>query len=128
MDHHLISLLIFTPLVAAFASLFIPADKVNVFKVVCLSASVLQLITLIYMLINYKPGTLQFSETYNWITLELGSSVLKVEYFVGVDGLSVPLVALAVLILLIATIASWTIQKNVKGYFILLLILNAAII
>ena len=128
MDHHLISLLIFTPLAAAFAALFIPAAQARSFRLVSLSASVVQLLILVYMLIHYQPGTLQFAETYDWITLELGSSILKVEYFVGVDGLSMPLVALSVFIMLIATISSWTMQKNVKGYFILLLILNMAII
>jgi NADH:ubiquinone oxidoreductase subunit 4 (subunit M) len=61
--------------------------------------------------------------------IELGSwGTLQAEYFVALDGLSFPLVALSVFIMLIATISSWTIDKNHKGYFILLLILNAAIL
>ncbi|MBA4058219.1 MAG: oxidoreductase, partial [Marivirga sp.] len=42
--------------------------------------------------------------------------------------LSLPLVILSVFVMLIATISSWSVEKNIKGYFILLLILNAAII
>ena len=64
-----------------------------------------------------------------WITLDLGSwGVLKAEYFLGLDGLSLPLVVLSVFVMLIATVSSWKIVENVKGYFVLLLILNAAII
>src|SRR5688500_19219478 len=44
------------------------------------------------------------------------------------SDLNLPLVALTVAIMLIATIASWNVEKNIKGYFALLLILNAAII
>ncbi|MDZ7649002.1 MAG: NADH-quinone oxidoreductase subunit M [Cytophagales bacterium] len=62
-------------------------------------------------------------------SVELGSwGTLQAEYFVALDGLSLPLVALSVFIMLIATVSSWTIYKNHKGYFLLLLILNAAIL
>lgn len=50
------------------------------------------------------------------------------EYFVGMDGLSFAMVTLTILVMLIAGISSWTIDKNVKGYFILLWILNGAIV
>jgi NADH-quinone oxidoreductase subunit M len=61
--------------------------------------------------------------------MELGQwGFLQAEYFVGLDGLSFPMVALSVGIMNIAVISSWTIEKSQKGYFILLLILNGAII
>jgi NADH-quinone oxidoreductase subunit M len=64
-----------------------------------------------------------------WITLDLGPwGILKAEYFVAVDGLNFPLVCLSVGVMLIATISSWSVSKKIKGYFVLLLILNAAII
>jgi NADH-quinone oxidoreductase subunit M len=53
---------------------------------------------------------------------------MRAEYYIGVDGLSLPLVLLSVVVMLVATISSWTTQKNPKAYFILLLILNTAII
>jgi NADH-quinone oxidoreductase subunit M len=54
--------------------------------------------------------------------------ILKANYFLAVDGLSLPLVALSVIVVLIAVISSWKIEKSPKGYFALLLILNAAVI
>jgi NADH-quinone oxidoreductase subunit M len=57
-----------------------------------------------------------------------GWGAMRAEYFVAVDGLSFPLVALSVFIMFITTVSSWSIRENVKGYFILILILNAAII
>jgi NADH-quinone oxidoreductase subunit M len=130
MQPYLLSLLIFTPLVAAFAGLLIPARMANSFRWLTLLVGVLQVFYLITLLAGYDPaGGVQYAEQQPWITLNLGSwGTFEAEYFVGVDGLSLPLVALSVFIMLIATISSWTITQNVKGYFILLLILQAAII
>jgi NADH-quinone oxidoreductase subunit M len=44
-----------------------------------------------------------------------------------VDGLSVPLIFLNCLLLFIAVFASWNIDKGVKGYFMLLLLLETGI-
>jgi len=130
MHPYLISLLIFIPLLAAFIGLFISAGAQKYFRYSALLVSILQLFVVITMLAKYTADAgIQFIEKKNWITLSLGSwGILKAEYFVGVDGLSLPLVVLSVAIMLIAVISSWTIDKSVKGYFTLLLILNAAII
>jgi NADH-quinone oxidoreductase subunit M len=49
-------------------------------------------------------------------------------YFVGVDGLSMPLIMLTTVITFLAVLASWTIDKHVKAYFMLLLILETGVI
>ncbi|HPM31157.1 MAG TPA: NADH-quinone oxidoreductase subunit M [Chryseolinea sp.] len=130
MQQYLISLLIFTPFVAALIGIFIPAKSVSYFKVLTLLTNIFQFIFLLLIFSLYESkGTIQLIEKQSWITINMGEfGTLKAEYFVGVDGLSLPLVALSVVVLLIATISSWTINKNVKGYFLLLLLLNASII
>jgi NADH-quinone oxidoreductase subunit M len=127
---YVISLLIFTPLVVAGAALMVPARATGLFRWLALGASAIQLIVAVYMLLHYHAGAqMQFVEQQSWITLDLGAwGILKAEYFVAVDGMSLPLVVLSVVVLLLATVASWSVDKNVKGYFILLLILNAAVI
>ncbi len=79
---------------------------------------------------SFEPRSgFQLIEQRPWFSINLGSwGALKAEYFLGVDGLSMPLIALSVVIMFIAVISSWTENRNVKGYFILLLILDAAII
>jgi len=130
MQHYLISLLIFTPLVAAIAAILIPSRFESPFRYLTLVVNGLQISLFIYALTLYTPGeAFQFVEQKPWITIDLGTwGVLKAQYFVAVDGLSFPLVGLSVFVLLLSTISSWTIKTNVKGYFILMLILNAAII
>src|SRR5688572_19169447 len=106
MQPYLLSFLIFTPLVAALAAVFIPAGAVKSFRWLALLVSVLQVFVLLQLLVAYNPaGGLQQVEQQPWIVISLGAwGVFRAEYFVGVDGLSLPLVALSVFILLIATI------------------------
>jgi len=130
MQETLLSLLLFVPLLAALAGLFIPAASVYAFRYLTLAVNAIQVFLTTVLLGSYqKAAGLQFVEQRQWITLDLGSwGALKADYFIGVDGLSLPLVVLSVFVMTIASISSWTITRNVKGYFILLLILNTAII
>jgi NADH-quinone oxidoreductase subunit M len=130
MQQYLLSLLIFTPLCAAIVIVLLPVRFSNSFRSISLGASVLQGFWLILIFLSYNPQTsFQFLEQTSWIRLSLGNwGVLKADYLVGLDGLSLPLIALAVVIMAIATIASWRLELKRKGYFILLLILNTSII
>ena len=56
-----------------------------------------------------------------WIT------PLKVQYHLGVDGLSVPLVLLTALLGMCAVFASWHIKIRVREYFMWLLVLQTAV-
>jgi NADH-quinone oxidoreductase subunit M len=53
-------------------------------------------------------------------------SAFDIQYFVGLDGISLSLVLLTGLVSLLACLASWTIDKQVKGYFSLFLLLTAS--
>lgn len=131
MSQFLLSALIFIPVLAAVVALFIPSKLKNWFRVYTLVISCLQAVILVLALSKYgqENSIMRLSEQTTWFSLDLGSwGTLKAEYLLAVDGLSMPLVALSVIIMLIATVSSWTIDKNQKGYFILLLILNGAII
>ncbi len=52
----------------------------------------------------------------------------KINYFVGVDGLSLPLVALTTLLCVLCFVWSWNIDKGTKGYFVLFLLLESGLI
>ncbi len=128
---HLLSLLIFIPVAAAFIGLLIPSAKKNTFKYITLAVSLIQFVLLLFIINEYQTVNTEFRlvEQTSWITLDLGAwGTLQSDYFIGLDGLSLPLVALSVFIILIATLSSWNIDQKVKGYFTLLLILNGAII
>lgn len=130
MQQYLISFLIFSPLAAAFVGLLIPPKAAGSFRYLTLAANAVQIAVALIMLSLYQAsGEMQFVEHQPWITLDLGAwGILKASYFVGTDGLNFPIVILSVFILTIATISSWNVRESVKGYFLLLLILNAAIV
>lgn len=55
-------------------------------------------------------------------------SRFDVNFSIGVDGISMPLILLTAVVLFLSVIASWGIEKNVKAYFALLLILETGVI
>jgi len=131
MSEHILTWLIFLPVLAALAAVFIPRQRHPWFRVLNLVVCAAQLLLLILAIQKYttETGAFRLVEKTKWFSLHLGSwGNLQAEYFLAVDGLSFPLIGLSVFIMLVAAISSWTITKSVKGYFILMLVLNAAII
>ncbi len=51
-----------------------------------------------------------------------------IDYYLGVDGISMPLILLTSIISFLALIASWNIEKAVKGYLVLFLILETGML
>lgn len=131
MSNHLLSFLVFTPLVAALILLTVPRPQVSAFRWICLITSLFQMVILAGVAAEYRgeAGELRLVEQIPWFSLDLGTwGKLNAQYFVGIDGLSFPLVALTVIVMTIASLSSWNIKGNEKGYFTLILILNGAIV
>jgi NADH-quinone oxidoreductase subunit M len=59
---------------------------------------------------------------YPWI------SRFNIEYFLGMDGISMPLVLLTTLLSFLAMIASWKIDRHVRGYCMLFLLLETGMV
>src|SRR5215471_12693843 len=140
---HLLSFIIFAPIagvIAIGASLAVPMDKPQrdqFSRWVALICAGVAFVLGLYLWVVYDgstAGKIQFIERATWIPS------LHIEYFVGVDGISVSMVILSTLISFIATIASmpWWRGKDehddpehphfsvvkVPGYMIMLLILQ----
>jgi NADH-quinone oxidoreductase subunit M len=137
MTEHILSFLIFIPLFFALILLLFPADSKIAFRSGIILSSALQLAMAIYALASFQTNeealkgvnaNFQLVEKLDWITLDLGNSgKLSVDYFLGVDGLSITLVLLSAIVLFIGSISSWTTNKFTKGYCLLFLLLNASI-
>lgn len=131
-----LSLLIFLPMIAVIGILLLPNRMGHSFKYLALLATILQFGLAGYLYINFNGSSGDFSEvsTYQyveqlpWIRLDLGSlGKLEIDYFLGVDGFSLPLLLLSAFVMLMAVGASWNIEKSKKGYFALLMLLNTAV-
>ncbi|TMC19213.1 MAG: NADH-quinone oxidoreductase subunit M [Chloroflexi bacterium] len=61
-----------------------------------------------------------------WIDLKTGAVEFKIDYFLGIDGLSLPMVILNALLTMLAVIGGWE-KVRVKEYMALMLILEAGV-
>jgi NADH-quinone oxidoreductase subunit M len=129
-----LSIITFLPLLGMLAVLLIPGNLEKVIKGTAVLVTSIQLLLagFIFYYFNYSAGgiydvnSFQFIEKFRWIDIEGFSWIgrIKIDYFLGIDGLSAPMVLLTALITFIATFASFNINKNIKGYFSLFLLLN----
>lgn len=121
MGEHILSWMTFFPVIGAAVIAFIPSERKEVIKTAAAAAAAVPLILAVQLFINFdrSSSSFQFVEHYTWI------KAFNIEYFMGIDGLSVPMVLLTAFLSFICIIASWNIDKAVKGYFALFLILEA---
>jgi len=79
--------------------------------------------SLVLLTYDRAMGGMQFLEDHEWIP------VIGARYQMGVDGVSVLLIVLTTLLGVIAALSSWNyIQKRDKEYYVLLLLLQTAVV
>jgi len=116
-----LSFLTFFPLVGALIILVLPRDRHNLIRWTALLTTVPPLIAACALYANFDRtiSTLQFIEgPYPWIP------TFHIEYFMGTDGISMPMILLTPLIAFVCILSSWNIKKSLKGYFALFLLLD----
>jgi NADH-quinone oxidoreductase subunit M len=64
----------------------------------------------------------------DWVARVPWIRAFNIEYFLGIDGISLPLIVLTTVLSFLALIASWTIEKFVKGYLMLFLLLETGMV
>lgn len=130
----ILSWITFLPIVGMILVLFIPKQNESAMKWTAAAFTFLQVVLAVMIYFNFNRGMLgintaegmQFVEKATWIDIK---SVpwfgrIQIEYFLGVDGLSITMVLLTALISFIAVFASWKIDKAMKGYMAMLLLLD----
>ncbi|MBI4454481.1 MAG: NADH-quinone oxidoreductase subunit M [Acidobacteria bacterium] len=79
----------------------------------------------LFLRFDSRAPLMQFVERYPWIH----SSSIHVDYYLGIDGISLLLILLTTFITPITILSSWrTIEKQIRAFFALLLFLQAGII
>ncbi len=129
-----LSLLTFLPVIGMIIVLLLKKEQVQIIRYTTLFITGLQVVLAVFLLshFNYNaPGVFQqnsyqFVEKFKWIEVAGVSwlGTIKVDYFLGVDGLSMPMLLLTAIVSFIATLSSWNIEKSIKGYFALFLLLD----
>jgi NADH-quinone oxidoreductase subunit M len=114
----------FLPLVGVLIMLFIPKADEALAKAVGIITAAATLAVGIFTLVKFnydKADQMQFVAEAEWI------SVIKSSYFIGLDGISLPLYFLSMVITLLVMIYSWNhvpSPGNAKAFFALMLILQ----
>jgi NADH-quinone oxidoreductase subunit M len=136
----LLTATIFTPLAGALLCLAVPrpasaatGDPVrqararraaNLARVVALAASLVALGLAVALAARFRTGEpgFQLGQSAGWV----GS--LGIRYRVGLDGISLPLVLLTVLLTPLALLGAWRIPQRPRGYAALVLTLESALL
>ncbi len=137
---NILSLIVFLPTLGAILCLLVPKRYV---RHVAVTASAATFLVSLYLFAIFfggaggssesvfgtQYGTLHEIERATWIQGEN----FAVEYFLGIDGLGFPLVILTTLIGFLACLASWNfdqwkINRAIRGYFILFLLLETGML
>jgi NADH-quinone oxidoreductase subunit M len=121
---HLLSLLIWLPIVGGFIVLGL-GDRIEAAKWLSLIVSGLSLALSVPLYAAFKTDTaaMQFVERSPWI------STIHSEYYLGVDGISMPLILLTTFTTVLIVISSWeNIEKRVAQYLAAFLILEGLMI
>jgi NADH-quinone oxidoreductase subunit M len=114
----------FLPLVGVLIMLFIPKADEALAKAVGIITAAATLAVGVFTLVKFnydKADQMQFVAEAEWI------SVIKSSYFIGLDGISLPLYFLSMVITLLVMIYSWNhvpSPGNAKAFFALMLILQ----
>ncbi len=134
----ILSVLIFLPILFAILILALPASLKAYFRYLTIAVTFLQVFLSAHLYYFFHAGNnqsvksiehFQWVESLSWINLDLGNlGKLQINYFLGLDGLSVGLVLLSSIIMFVAAISSSEIKTGFKGYFSLFLLLDTAII
>jgi len=140
LNHYLLTILIFLPCAGALLVLLARSrDAVRwTALITTLATFVLSLLILIPFKFSVSDQDLSKS-TYAYraegnfgvvqmVTAARWIPAFNIEYRVGIDGLSLPLVLLSTFICVLACIASWNIEKMTKGYMALFLFLETGIL
>ena len=117
---HLITFILFTPVLAAVIVFFLPRQQESLIRWAAFVLSFLPLIFSLALWFGFDAGTpgFQFEEKAIWY------AAINSSYHLGVDGISITMVLLTTLLTPLAILASFSIKENIKAYMILFFLLE----
>ena len=123
-----ITAMVFIPLIGVAVMMLIPEKEEDLHKTIALLASVASAVVGALLLVNFDydaSGTMQFAVDERWI------DVINARFAIGLDGMSLPLVALTLLVTPLVVIYSWDHipdPGNAKAFLMLMLVLHTGML
>jgi NADH-quinone oxidoreductase subunit M len=125
MREHILTIVWLTPLVGMFLLMLIPKDNKNLIRLVGNLAAFVGFLVSLPLLFWFDSSNadFQFVERVSWIPS------LGVEYYMGIDGISLLLIMLTTVVGFLSILSSWSaIQDRVKEYYAFFLFLQAGML
>jgi NADH-quinone oxidoreductase subunit M len=121
---HQLTLAIFIPLIGTLLLQFIPRNKAGLIRWFALGITFLDFLLGLIIMAGFSSNvnTMQMVEHMSWMR-QWGIS-----YQLGLDGLSMPLFVLTLLLSIIGVLASWSIKERVSGHYSMLLLLEVGML
>src|SRR5438132_4027825 len=157
-DLALMSLVIFVPTLAAIVLLFVPRGQEETMRWISLFGTAITLVLSIWMFIDYRADVVDFylsptseaesslnaraaradlaraesraqgQSRHDWVARHPWIQRFGIDYYLGVDGISLSLVLLTTVLSFLAMIASWKIDRFVRAYCMLFLLLETGML
>jgi NADH-quinone oxidoreductase subunit M len=123
----MLTVIVFLPVVAAVIIALLQRDLERHARIIATVATGIVLIATLalFAMFDRTEEGLQFTEQFTWI--DAGSLGFDVQYFLGVDGLSLPMVVLTGFLFLVGVLVSWNMELRPKEYFAWLLALETGV-
>ena len=126
MQFNYLSTIVFLPLVGAILVALLGGGREKLIKFLSVVFTAIPLILSVIAFFQFDrsagAATFQFEEKAVWIP------AIKASFYLGVDGLSLPMVVLTAFLGLMVVLISWKIHLRVREYFAWLLLLEASIL
>jgi NADH-quinone oxidoreductase subunit M len=133
LNHYILSIIIWLPAAGALLTLFTRSRESARWTALATTLVTFAASLILFGLFDWhkvggayayaeQGGVVQLVQRADWI------KAFNVQYLLGMDGLSFPLVILSTFICALSCIASWKIDKMTKGYFALFLFLETGIL
>ncbi len=127
----LLSLVIFLPTIGAILLLAFDKKAEEAMRYFALGITILTFIVTVFPLLSAYQEAVAKSAVAGEMVLQCSVpwiSQWNINYQLGLDGISYPLVLLASFTSMLAMMASWSIKKQIKGYLMLFLLLETGMI
>jgi NADH-quinone oxidoreductase subunit M len=125
-----VTAIIFLPLLGALVTALLPRSRPELPRIVATLFTFATFVLSVVLFIVFDRGRsgFQWIDQVTWINGSSIGSTFNLQYQVGVDGLSLPLVALTTGLTLLSVLISWRIDLRPKEYFAWILVLEAGVL
>ncbi|MBB3110540.1 NADH-quinone oxidoreductase subunit M [Paenibacillus phyllosphaerae] len=137
-DIPILSMIVFSPLLGLLAVALLPKSYAHYAKWIAFGATLIPLGLTLWLYAAYDAGTggTKYAELATWVNASLNKEFLgdvasytfKLQYQLGVDGLSLPLLLLTTVVASMAALASVHIKKRRKSFYLWFLVLEVGML